>query len=51
MEGVLKDIDAVFGKLKGNPKAELQAKLREEALEPTRDAIQVCPGPSFFFFF
>eukprot|EP00884_Botryococcus_braunii_P004215 jgi/Botrbrau1/13795/Bobra.0056s0045.2 len=40
VEGVLKDIDAVFGGMKGKVREELQAKLKEEALQPTRDAIQ-----------
>ncbi len=41
MEAVLKDLDAAFGSMKGSIKEELQAKLRDEAQEPTREAIQV----------
>jgi hypothetical protein len=41
VEGVLRDLDAVFGGMKGKAKEELEAKLKEEALQPTRDAIQV----------
>jgi hypothetical protein len=43
VEAVLKDLDAAFGSMKGSIKEELQAKLRDEAQEPTREAIQVGP--------